>query len=41
MPAKEWQESSFDIADKGNIRDYTELLYLVILIILLENKWNY
>lgn len=29
--AKEWRESNPDIADKGNIRDYTDLLHLVIL----------
>ena len=31
MTAKEWRESNPDIADKGNIRDYTDLLHLVIL----------
>ena len=31
MTAKEWRESIPDIADKGNIRDYTDLLHLVIL----------
>lgn len=31
ITAKEWQESNPDIADKGNIRDYTDLLHLVIL----------
>lgn len=29
--AKEWRESNPEIADKGNIRDYTDLLHLVIL----------
>lgn len=29
--AKEWRTSNPDIADKGNIRDYTDLLHLVIL----------
>ncbi len=31
ITAKEWRESNLDIADKGNIRDYTDLLHLVIL----------
>ena len=31
ITAKEWRESNSDIADKGNIRDYTDLLHLVIL----------
>ena len=31
MTAKEWREGNPDIADKGNIRDYTDLLHLVIL----------
>lgn len=31
MAAKEWRESNPEIADKGNIRDYTDLLHLVIL----------
>ncbi len=31
MTAKEWRESNSEIADKGNIRDYTDLLHLVIL----------
>lgn len=31
ITAKEWRESNPDIADKGNIRDYTDLLHLVIL----------
>ena len=31
MTAKEWREKNPDIADKGNIRDYTDLLHLVIL----------
>ena len=31
MTAKEWRESNTEIADKGNIRDYTDLLHLVIL----------
>ncbi len=31
MTAKEWRENNPKIADKGNIRDYTDLLYLVIL----------
>lgn len=31
MTAKEWREVNPDIADKGNIRDYTDLLHLVIL----------
>ena len=31
MTAKEWREKNPKIADKGNIRDYTDLLHLVIL----------
>ena len=31
ITAKEWRESNPNIADKGNIRDYTDLLHLVIL----------
>lgn len=31
MTVKEWRESNPEIADKGNIRDYTDLLHLVIL----------
>lgn len=31
VTAKEWRESNPEIADKGNIRDYTDLLHLVIL----------
>ena len=31
LTAKEWRTSNPDIADNGNIRDYTDLLHLVIL----------
>ena len=31
MTAKEWRENNPEVADKGNIRDYTDLLHLVIL----------
>lgn len=31
MTAKEWRDNNPDLADKGNIRDYTDLLHLVIL----------
>lgn len=31
ITAKEWRERNPDLADKGNIRDYTDLLHLVIL----------
>ena len=31
MTAKEWRESNPELAEKGNIRDYTDLLHLVIL----------
>ena len=31
MTAKEWRENNPGLADKGNIRDYTDLLHLVIL----------
>ena len=31
MTAKEWRESNPELAKKGNIRDYTDLLHLVIL----------
>ena len=31
MTAKEWRENNLNLADKGNIRDYTDLLHLIIL----------
>ena len=31
MTAKEWRENNPELANKGNIRDYTDLLHLVIL----------
>lgn len=31
MTAKEWRENNPELATKGNIRDYTDLLHLVIL----------
>lgn len=31
MTAKEWRESNPNLAEEGNIRDYTDLLHLVIL----------
>lgn len=31
MTAKEWRENNQELAKKGNIRDYTDLLHLVIL----------
>lgn len=31
MTAKEWRESNPKLSQKGNIRDYTDLLHLVIL----------
>ena len=31
MTAKEWRDNNINLADKGNIRDYTDLLHLVIL----------
>ncbi len=31
VTAKEWKNTNPDISDKGNIRDYTDLLHLVIL----------
>ena len=31
MTAKEWRENNPDLVDKGNIRDYADLLHLVIL----------
>ena len=31
MTAKEWRNKNPDLADKGNIRDYTDLLHLIIL----------
>ena len=31
MTAKEWREKNSELAKKGNIRDYTDLLHLVIL----------
>ena len=31
MTAKEWRELNPELAKKGNMRDYTDLLHLVIL----------
>ena len=31
MTAKEWRENNQELSTKGNIRDYTDLLHLVIL----------
>ena len=31
VTAKEWRKANPDLAKKGNIRDYTDLLHLVIL----------
>ena len=31
MTAKEWRDANPELAKKGNIRDYTDLLHLVIL----------
>ena len=31
MTAKEWRTSNYNLAENGNIRDYTDLLHLVIL----------
>lgn len=31
MTAKEWRQENPELAKKGNIRDYTDLLHLVIL----------
>ena len=31
MTAKEWKEGNLNLAEDGNIRDYTDLLHLVIL----------
>lgn len=31
MTAKEWREKNPELAKKGNMRDYTDLLHLVIL----------
>ncbi|HJJ16507.1 MAG TPA: hypothetical protein OIM63_00220 [Bacilli bacterium] len=31
MSAKEWRQENPELAKKGNIRDYTDLLHLVIL----------
>ena len=31
MTAKEWRESNPELAKNGNMRDYTDLLHLVIL----------
>ena len=31
VTAKEWRENNPKLADKGNVRDYTDLLHLVIL----------
>ena len=31
MTAKEWRENNPELAKEGNIRDYTDLLHLVVL----------
>ena len=31
MTVKEWRENNLELAKNGNIRDYTDLLHLVIL----------
>ena len=31
MTSKEWRDCNPDLAKKGNIRDYTDLLHLIIL----------
>ena len=31
MTAKEWREKNPELAKKGNIRDYTDILHLVVL----------
>lgn len=31
MTAKEWRENNPDLAKNGNMRDYTDLLHLIIL----------
>ena len=31
MTAKEWRETNTELAKNGNIRDYTDLLHLIIL----------
>ena len=31
MTATEWRDANPNVADKGNIRDYTDLLHLIIL----------
>lgn len=31
MTAKEWREANSELAKNGNIRDYTDLLHLIIL----------
>ena len=31
MTAKEWRDNNPELAKKGNLRDYTDLLHLVIL----------
>ena len=31
MTAKEWKQDNSELAKKGNIRDYTDLLHLIIL----------
>ena len=31
MTAKEWREDNLELAKNGNIRDYTDLLHLIIL----------
>jgi hypothetical protein len=31
MTAKEWREKNIELAKKGNIRDYADLIHLIIL----------
>ena len=31
MTAKEWRQENPELAKKGNIRDYTDILHLVLL----------
>ena len=31
MTAKEWREENSELAKKGNIRDYTDIVHLVVL----------
>ena len=40
ITAKQWRDANPELKDNGNIRDYTDLLHLVILLVILNNLEN-